>query len=195
MAFLLHGVRVPHRKNTAGMSPLYMDTPKVVCIPMNMHIGKPATPVVKAGDSVCVGTLIGEQSGYVAAAVYSSVSGTVKDVCEKIQPDGKKAMVVVIESDGLQTVDADIKVPTVTNREELLDAIAKSGIVGLGGAGFPTHVKFAAEPEKIEELIINGEDMAYAIKVLEKILGIKKVIIGIENNKKKCNSKNERTCC
>lgn len=202
MAFLLHGVRVPHKKGTAEMLPLVMSVPDIVSIPMNMHIGKPATPVVKAGDAVCVGTLIGEQGGYVSAPIYSSVSGTVKEVCEKVQSDGRKATVVVIESDGLQTVDADIKAPDVANREQLLDAIAKSGIVGLGGAGFPTHVKFAAEPEKIEVLIINGaecepyitsdtvtmiqrsDDMEYALKVLEEILGIKKIIIGIENNKK-----------
>lgn len=202
MAFLLHGVHVPHKKRTAAMSPLVMDVPGVVSIPMNMHIGKPATPVVKAGDAVCVGTLIGEQNGYVSSSVYSSVSGMVKEVCEKVQTDGRKAVVVAIESDGLQTVDPAIKPPVVKNREEFIDAIAKSGIVGLGGAGFPTHVKFAADPEKIEELIINGaecepyitsdtvtmtersDDMAYALKVLEEILGIKKVIIGIENNKK-----------
>ncbi|MBR2847299.1 MAG: electron transport complex subunit RsxC [Clostridia bacterium] len=202
MAFSLHGVKTPHKKGTAGMLPVVMTVPATVTIPMNMHIGKPATPVVKAGDAVCVGTLIGEQNGYVSSPVYSSVSGTVKEICEKVQFDGKKGTVIVIESDGLQTVENGIKAPVVTNREELLAAIAKSGIVGLGGAGFPTHVKFAAEPEKIEELIINGaecepyitsdtvtmteraDDMAYAIKVLKEILGIKKVIIGIENNKK-----------
>lgn len=202
MAFSLHGVKTPHKKGTAGMLPVVMTVPATVSIPMNMHIGKPATPVVKAGDAVCVGTLIGEQNGYVSSPVYSSVSGTVKEICEKVQSDGKKGTVIVIESDGLQAEDAAIKAPVVTNREELLAAIAKSGIVGLGGAGFPTHVKFAAEPEKIEELIINGaecepyitsdtvtmteriDDMEYAIKVLKEILGIKKVIIGIENNKK-----------
>ncbi len=202
MAFLLHGVHVPHKKGTAGMSPVVMGAPATVSIPMNMHIGKPATPVVKSGDEVCVGTLIGKQNGYVSSNIYSSVSGTVKEVCEKIQTEGKKISVIVIESDGFQTIDSNIKAPVVTNREELLDAMAKSGIVGLGGAGFPTHVKFAAEPEKIEELIINGAEcepyitsdtvtmtervdaMAYALNVLEKILGIKKVIIGIENNKK-----------
>ena len=158
MAFLLHGVHVPHKKGTAGMSPVNMSTPATVCIPMAMHIGKPATPVVKAGDEVCVGTLIGEQSGYVSSPVYSSVSGTVKEVSEKVMSDGKKVAVVVIESNGLQTEDPDMKAPVVTNREELLDAMAKSGVVGLGGAGFPTYVKFAAEPEKIEELIINGAE-------------------------------------
>ncbi len=207
MAFSLHGVHVPHKKGTAGMLPVVMSTPKVVSIPMNMHIGKPATPIVKVGDTVCVGSLIGEQSGFVSAAIYSSVSGTVKEVCERVQSDGRKAAVVVIESDGLQTADPEIKAPVVKTREDLIDAIAKSGIVGLGGAGFPTHVKFAADPEKIEELIINGaecepyitsdtltmtersDDMAYALKVLEEILSIKKVIIGIENNKKEAISK------
>ncbi len=202
MAFLLHGVKAPHKKNTDGMTPVLMPAPTLVTIPMTMHIGKPAKPVVNAGDAVFVGTLIGEQSGFVSSPIYSSVSGTVKEVGEKLLANGAKGTVVVIESDGKQTIDSDVKPPVVTNREELLDAIAKSGIVGLGGAGFPSHVKFAADPEKIEELIINGaecepyitsdsvtmteraDDMAYAIGKLKEILGIKKIIIGIENNKK-----------
>ncbi len=202
MAFLLKGVLVPHRKNTAGMSPVTMPVPDTVCIPMAMHIGKSADVVVKEGDSVKVGTLIGEQAGFVSSPIYSSVSGTVKSVTTIVLSDGRDGDAVVIETDGEQTIDENIKPPVVTNRDELLDAIAKSGVVGLGGAGFPAHVKFSADPEKIEVLIINGaecepyitsdsstmtervDDIAYALSVLEEILGIKKVVIGIENNKK-----------
>ncbi len=207
MAFLLKGVSVPHRKNTAGMSPVVMPVPETVCIPMTMHIGKSADVAVKEGDAVKVGTLIGNQSAYVSSPVYSSVSGTVKSITQIMLSDGRMGDAVVIESDGLQTEDENIIPPVVTNREELLDAISKSAVVGLGGAGFPSHVKFGADPDKIEVLIINGaecepyitsdsvtmtqrsDDMSYTLSVLEKILGIKKIVIGIESNKKSAISK------
>lgn len=204
MSLSLHGVHVPHRKNTVGISPVRMSVPDTVTVPMSMHIGAPAVPVVKAGDRVEVGSIIGEQNGVVSSPVYSSVSGTVKSVSDILLSSGQKGLAVVIEADGEQSVDPSVTAPAVTNREELIEAIRKSGIVGLGGAGFPTYVKFNAEPEKIEELIINGaecepyitsdsvtmleraDDMAYALKIIEKFLGIKKVIIGIESNKKSC---------
>ncbi|MBQ6714841.1 MAG: electron transport complex subunit RsxC [Clostridia bacterium] len=202
MAFSLHGVHLPHRKNTADMKPVVMTNVERVSIPMGMHIGAPALPVVKIGDHVDKGTLIGEQNGFISSPVYSSVSGTVKEISDKVGSDGKKIPVIVIESDGENTVDKGIAPPVINSRDDLIEAIKKSGIVGLGGAGFPTFVKLAAEPEKIEELIINGaecepyitsdsytmtdraDDMAFALEYLKKYLGIKKVIIGIENNKK-----------
>ncbi len=202
MAFSLHGVHVPHRKNTADMSAVRMAVPAKVTIPMSMHIGAPTTPVVKAGDHVDVGTLIGQQNGMISSPVYSSVSGTVKSVDEIVLSGGQKGTAVVIETDGQQSADPAVTAPVVTNRDELIGAIRDSGIVGLGGAGFPTYVKFNVEPERIEALIINGaecepyitsdsltmveraDDMTHALKVLEDILGIKRVIIGIENNKK-----------
>lgn len=202
MAFSLHGVHLPHRKNTAGSAAHVMDTPKTVTIPMEMHIGAPAIPAVKVGDHVDIGTLIGEQNGQISVPVYASISGTVKAISELLQSNGTKGTAIVIESDGENTVDPTIAPPAVSKREELVEAIRKSGIVGLGGAGFPTYVKFNMEPEKIDALIINGaecepyitsdsltmveraEDMAYALKALETHLGLKKVIIGIENNKK-----------
>ncbi len=203
MAFSLHGVHLPHRKNTANTPAVKMEGVSKVAIPMGMHIGAPAIPVVKAGDKVKKGTLIGEQNGYISSPVYASVSGTVKEVAEKIQADGKRVAAIVIEADGENAVDDAVTPPVVNSREDLIEAIKKSGIVGLGGAGFPTFVKLSAEPERIEELIVNGaecepyitsdsltmteraQDLAYALKALEKHLGIKKVIIGIENNKKK----------
>ena len=203
MAFSLHGIHLPHRKNTADTSALKMEKVSKVTIPMGMHIGAPANPVVKVGDVVKKGTLIGEQNGFVSSPVYSSISGTVKEISEKLQSDGKKVPCIVIESDGENIIDESIMPPVVNNREELIEAVKKSGIVGLGGAGFPTFVKLSAQPEKIEELIINGaecepyitsdsltmteraEDMAYALNAFKKHLGIKKIIIGIENNKKK----------
>ncbi|MBQ8203000.1 MAG: electron transport complex subunit RsxC [Clostridia bacterium] len=203
MAFSLHGIHIPHRKNTADTPAITMEKVAKVIIPMGMHIGAPAVPVVKVGDAVKKGTLIAEQNGFVSSPVYASISGTVKEISDKLQSDGRKVPAIVIEADGENLVEESVAPPTVNSREELIEAIKKSGIVGLGGAGFPTFVKLSAEPEKIEELIVNGaecepyitsdsltmteraEDMAYAISVLQKYLGIKKVIIGIESNKKR----------
>ncbi len=202
MAFSLHGVHLPHRKNTANMSAVRMPVPATVTIPMGMHIGAPSEPVVKVGDHVDVGTLIAEQKGVISSCVHASVSGTVKGIVDQLQSNGQVLPSIVIESDGAQTLDPAMAPPAVTDQESLVEAIRQSGIVGLGGAGFPTYVKFKVDPEKVEELIINGaecepyitsdsltmveraEDMAEALKALEQYLGIKKVIIGIENNKK-----------
>ena len=203
MLFSLKGVRVPHRKHTDGMTAVKMDAPKIVTLPMSMHIGKPAVPVVKVGDHVDVGPLIAEQDGFVSSPVYATVSGTVKKIEEMLLAGGNTAQAVVIESDGAMTASESVQAPKVESKEDLIEAIKKSGIVGLGGAGFPTYVKFNVEPSRIEELVINGaecepyitsdsitmveraEDIATAIAAMEKHLGVKKVILGIEKNKAK----------
>ncbi len=203
MLFSLKGVRVPHRKHTDGMTAVKMDAPKIVTLPMSMHIGKPAVPAVKVGDHVDVGTLIAEQDGFVSSPVYATVSGTVKKIEEMLLAGGNTAQAVVIESDGAMTASESVQAPKVESKEDLIEAIKKSGIVGLGGAGFPTYVKFNVEPSRIEELVINGaecepyitsdsitmveraEDIATAIAAMEKHLGVKKVILGIEKNKAK----------
>jgi electron transport complex protein RnfC len=203
MAFSLHGIHIPHRKNTQNKPVVYMDPPTLVTIPMSMHIGAPATPTVKVGDTVKVGTKIGEAAGNVSVPVYASVSGTVKKITELPLYNGGMTPAVVIESDGLMTPDETLTPPTVTCREELIEAIRQNGTVGLGGAGFPTHVKLSADPERIKYLIINGaecepyvtsdsvtmverrDDMAYALNAFKKYLGIRSVIIGVESNKKK----------
>ena len=202
MAFSLPGIHVPHRKNTIKQPTVKMDTPKSVTIPMAMHIGKPAIPCVKVGDLVKVGTKIGEADGKVSSCIYSGISGKVTKLSEYLLAGGNVTTAVVIESDGEMTVDESIKAPCVNSREEFIDAVRESGVVGLGGAGFPTHVKLDVDPSRIEYLIINGaecepyitsdtvtmltrsEDMAYAIRSVNKWLGVKNVIIGIENNKK-----------
>ena len=202
MFFSLHGVHLPHRKNTASMPPVRMTPPKTVTIPMSMHIGKPADPVCKVGDKVYVGTLIGAQSGFVSSPIYSSVSGTVKKLEEILLASGAKAQAVTIESDGEMTPDPEIKAPEVNSKAELVEAIRNAGTVGLGGAGFPTHVKFNIPDGKhVDELIVNGaecepyitsdtrtmvdktEDIAHAILTILKLVDIGRVIIGIESNK------------
>ena len=201
MAFSLHGVHVPHRKHTAHTPVLRMTPPARVVIPMVQHIGKPATPIVKVGDEVKVGQKLAEMQGYISSPIYASVSGKVAKILDYRQSDGSTVPAVVIESDGLMTADESIAPPTVTNREDLITAIKDSGIVGLGGAGFPTYVKFDVDPERIDYLVVNGaecepyvtsdtvtmttraEDMATALRALARHLGIRQVIIGIENNK------------
>ena len=199
---MLHGIHVPHRKNTAKQAPVRMQAPSTVTIPMSMHIGAPAKPVVKAGDFVKVGTLIAEAGGFVSAPVHSSVSGKVTKITDCLLSNGASVPAVVIESDGEMTPDESLTPPVVDSRESLLEAIKQSGAVGLGGAGFPTHVKFNVDPARIEYLVINGAecepyvtsdtrtmldrvaDMKRALLAMTEYFGIKDVVIGIENNKK-----------
>ena len=203
MRFSLHGTKVPHRKNTADLKPVKMTAPKTVTLPVKMHIGAPAKAVVKAGDKVFVGTLIAEATGAVSAPIHSSVSGEVKKIEPFTSSDGEICDAIIIESDGEMKLDGSIKAPIINSKESLISAIRQSGIVGLGGAGFPTHKKFDVDTDKIEELIINGaecepyitvdtrtmidrtEDIKVALSYIKKYLGIKKIIIGIEKNKPK----------
>ena len=200
MAFSLKGIHVPHRKNTADMSAIRMPAPKTVTLLTAMHIGKPAKPVVKAGDQVFVGTLVAEQDGFISSPVYSSVSGTVKSVADTTLSNGKTAPAITIESDGEMTPDESIAVPQVNSKEDFIEAVKKSGIVGLGGAGFPTYVKFATD-KKIDTLVINGaecepyitsdsvtmvdraDDILLAIETADKYFNFDKIVIGIEKNK------------
>lgn len=202
MAFSLKGVHVPHRKNTADMPALRMDPPKTVTIPMSMHIGAPAKPTVKVGDEVQVGTLIAEAGGAVSAPIHASVSGKVSKITDFLLADGRTVPAVILESDGNMTPDPSLAPPVVDSRESFLEAVKNAGIVGLGGAGFPTHFKLSAEPEKIEYLIVNGaecepyvtsdtrtmvdraSDMELALEAMKTYLGIKRIVIGVENNKK-----------
>lgn len=202
MAFHLPGTHVPHRKHTQKSPVVHIETPSTVTIPMSMHIGKPAIPTVKVGDFVKVGTKIGEADGKISSNVYSSVSGKVTKLTEHLLSSGSYCTAVVIESDGEMTADENLTPPTVTNQAELVEAIKSSGIVGLGGAGFPTQVKLDVDPEKVDYLIVNGaecepyvtsdtvtmttrsDDMKCALQALYRHMGIKSVILGIEGNNK-----------
>ena len=202
MAFSLKGVHVPHRKNTADKPALRIAPPKAVTIPMSMHIGAPAVPTVKVGDEVKVGTLIAEAGGALSAPIHASVSGRVARITDFLLADGRSVPAVILESDGTMTPDPSVSAPIVNSRESLIEAIKNAGIVGLGGAGFPTHFKLNVDPAKIEHLIINGAecepyvtsdtrtmldraaDMETALEAMKTYLGIKKIIIGVESNKK-----------
>lgn len=202
MSFL-HGVHVPHRKNTADKPASRLTDVKSVTIPMQMHIGAPAKPIVKVGDLVQVGTQIAETTHPVSAPIHASVSGKVTKITDILLSNGNKGAAVVIESGGEFTPCETLTPPTVNSREDLIAAIRDSGVVGLGGAGFPTHIKWNIDPERVEELVINGaecepyitsdtlsmteraDDMEVALTALIKYYSPKRVIIGIESNKKK----------
>lgn len=198
--------RIPHRKNTAALAAVKMPAPKEICLPMIQHIGAPATPVVKVGDTVKVGQLVADACGYVSSPIYSSVSGTVSKIDVCLKSDGKTAPAIYITSDGLMTPHEDISVPEITDIDSLSTAIRQSGLVGLGGAGFPTSVKFdALKKGGINTLIINAAECEPYItgdartmlddsaSVYEGVMLLKRVapeikeyVIGIEDNKPEC---------
>ena len=200
----LGGATLPHFKGTAEFDTVIMPPPKSVAIPLQQHIGVPCEPTVKAGDKVYVGTKIGDSEKLICAPVHSSVSGTVTKIADVIPANGKPVKMVFIESDGLMEPDPNIAPITVETEEDLVKAARECGLVGLGGAGFPTHVKLTKrQGVELDTLIINGaecepyitadyrecmentEDILYGIYLVKRILGLKKVIIGVEDNKPK----------
>ena len=202
--FKLSGVHVKHCKNTAKLKAERIPTPKSITVPMSMHIGAPAVPIVRVGDTVKVGQLIGEAGPGLSSPVYSGVSGTVKKIDGIISISGAQIPTVVIESDGEQTIAESVLPYEVNTREEFLEALSRSGIVGLGGAGFPTLVKLKADVSKIDTLLINGAEcepyitsdtrtmiddaaaVADGIKLVAGFLEINNIVIGIEKNKPEC---------
>ncbi len=179
-----------------------MPVPAEVCIPMSMHIGAPCKPLVAKGDTVKVGQLIGDTDAFVSAPIHSSVSGTVKSIETQRNAAGGYDQVIVIETDGKQEVCEDIEIPKADNLQEFVAAVRKSGLVGLGGASFPTHIKY--NPKNIDEvdtLIVNGaecepfitsdhrlmledtQDIIDGIKLVMKHLNLSKGYIGVEGNK------------
>ena len=196
------GAAVPHDKGTAGLATVQMPVPDRVVIPMSMHIGAPAEPTVQKGDTVQVGTIIGKAGGFVSANVYSSVSGTVEGIAPLRMVNGAMTTAVTIKTDGAQTVDPACVPPTVTDKASLMSAVQNCGLVGVGGAGFPTHVKLAANT--IDTLLINAAEcepylttdcremlecsdtIISGISAVMKYCEIPHCIIGIERNKPEC---------
>ncbi|MBQ7707327.1 MAG: electron transport complex subunit RsxC [Lachnospiraceae bacterium] len=175
--------------------------------PLSQHIGKPAKPVVKKGDEVKAGDLIAEADGFVSANIHASVSGKVKAIEPRLTSSGSKVDSIVIENDGLyetkEFIPNDKEISEYT-KEEIIGAIKAAGIVGMGGAGFPTHVKLSPkEPDKIDRIIVNAsecepyltsdyrrlmEEPDKVIDGLRLVLSMfpgSKGIIGIESNKPK----------
>ena len=196
------GAGVPHEKRTAGLETVAMPLPSKIVLSMNQHIGAPAAPVVAKGDQVYVGTVVGKAGGFVSSDIHSGVSGIVDSITTITGSNGAKQTAVVIIPDGAQTVDPAVAPPQVTDLKSFQDAVRASGLVGLGGAGFPAAVKLAPKNlDEIDTLIINGaecepyitsdnrcllEDTQFildGIQAVMKYLEIPRCIIGIEGNK------------
>ena len=153
------GVKVAHHKNTAETEVVRLPVPQKVTIPMQQHIGAPCEPLVKVGDKVAVGQLIGDTDKFVSAPIHASVSGVVTAVGDVKLPNGVMSKAVTIESDGEMRLWEGIEPPKVETREDFVKAVRASGLVGLGGAGFPTHIKLNFPPDKnIDTLVINAAE-------------------------------------
>jgi len=196
------GAEVPHNKRTSSLETVVMPLPSKIVLSMAQHIGAPATPVVAKGDQVYVGSVVGKAGGFVSMDIHSGVSGIVDGITTITASNGAVQTAVVIVPDGKQTVDPAIQPPVVTDLKSFQDAVRASGLVGLGGAGFPAAVKLAPKNmDEIDMLVINGaecepyitsdnrcmqEDTDYIIKGIQtimKYLDIPKCVIGIEANK------------
>ena len=196
------GAGVPHEKGTSNLETVAMPLPSKIVLSMGQHIGAPAAPAVAKGDQVYVGTVVGKAGGFVSADIHSGVSGTVTEITTITAPNGAAQQAVVITTDGQQTVDPSIDPPQVTDMKSFVEAVRASGLVGLGGAGFPTAVKLSPKNlDEIDMLVINGaecepyitsdnrcfiEDTHHVlngIKQVMKYLNIAKCVIGIEGNK------------
>lgn len=198
------GAKIPHYKNTQDVDTKVMPAPETVEISMSQHIGAPCKPLVKAGDFVKVGQKIAESDKFVSAPIHASVSGKVEKIGSILLSSGQRTQSIIIKSDGKMETDESIKPPKINNAKDFFDAVRESGLVGLGGAGFPSHVKLnVPEGKNAEILIINGaecepfitsdyremvespDDILEGVYEIKKILGIKKVLICIEGNKPK----------
>lgn len=206
--FSLGGIHPKENKLSAGVKIVPAPLPKEVIIPLGMHIGAPATACVAKGDEVKVGTLIAKSSGFVSANIYSSVAGKVTKIDSVFDASGYKKPAIIIsvaeEDVWEESIDRSPELvrECALDAKAIIDKINEAGIVGLGGATFPTHVKLSPPPgSKAEVLIINavecepyltsdhqlmlehGEEILVGCTILMKALSVDKCIIGVENNK------------
>ncbi len=198
----LKGVNLVHKKASRLTPTAEIDPPSTVTIPMRQHIGAECVPTVKPGDKVFVGQTIGDSPAFVSAPVHSSVSGEVTAIKEILTVQNEKVKCVQITSDGLMTPWPELSPPQINSLADFVSAVRCSGIVGLGGAGFPTHVKLAykdiAKVKKLyinlaecepyitadnREAIENADDIISGIELVMKWTGIPEASIVVENNK------------
>ncbi len=206
--FRIGGIHPKENKLSKAQRIKALPIPKEVIIPLGQHIGAMATPIVKKGDLVKVGTLIATSSGFVSANIHSSVSGKVFKLDETFDASGYKKPVVIVRTDELdeweETIDrsTDLVQECELSSQEILTKISEAGIVGLGGATFPSQVKLAPpKGQKAEVLIINAvecepyltsdhilmlehpDEILVGASIVMKAIGVERCIIGIENNK------------
>lgn len=201
------GVHPKENKFSAGKQIERIELPKQVNIPIAQHIGAPSEAVVTKGDTVKVGQLIAKSTGFVSANIHSSVSGKVLKIDKAFDASGYKQTCIVIDVEGDEWADGIDRSPELNSNihfsaEEIKAKVLVNGVVGLGGATFPTHVKLSVPPGKTcKHLIINAvecepyltadhqlmlekaEEIMVGCKLIQKVIGAEKVLIGIENNK------------
>lgn len=157
----ISSLHVPHNKHTAACVPQRIETPAEVILPMNMHSGHDAEPIVSVGDYVKVGQLIAREEGRFSSPVHATVSGTVVEIAPIPTASGKETVAIRIESDGKMEVSETVQPPVITDCDSFLQAVREGGIVGLGGAAFPTWAKFneATNPDyKVDTVLINAAE-------------------------------------
>ncbi len=201
------GVHPSENKLSAGLGIETLPPPKTVTIPLSQHLGMPAKPVVNKGDSVKAGQLIAKGDGFVSGNIHASVSGKVTKIDTELDISGYKRPCIIIEVIGDDWMESVEKTPELKKEfnytsEEIIAKVQEAGIVGLGGATFPSHVKLSIPRGKVAEyLLINGvecepyltsdqalmlekgEELMIGIQIMKKALNVKKAFIGIENNK------------
>jgi len=202
------GIHPPEDKYSADKAIEILPLPANVKVPISQHIGIPAVPVVERGEHVKTGQVIAKTGGFVSANIHASASGKIAKISEEMDTSGYRRMTIMIRVDkeeewveGIDTSNTLVKDITFT-REEILQKILEGGIVGMGGATFPSHIKLnIPRGKKADVLIINGvecepyltsdhrlmleksEELIIGIKILMKALGVERAIVGIENNK------------
>lgn len=198
----LPAIHVDHHKNTSESSTVKMPAPDKVYISMVQHIGPPCQPTVGVGDLVKSGQKIGDSEAYVSAPIHTGVSGKVLAIEKTVSSVGILDPTIIISVDKKQEISDDIRPPLINSKEDFLKAVRESGLVGLGGAAFPTHVKFNPKNlNEVDTLIINGAEcepyitsdyrammeetdmLIEGIRTTMKYLGIDRTIIAIESNK------------
>jgi Na+-translocating ferredoxin:NAD+ oxidoreductase subunit C len=202
------GVHPRDEKLTALLPIRDAGIPPIVAIPLSMHVGKPAKPLVKAGDPVKTGQLIGAADGFISANVHSSVTGTVAKVEEILDVNGRRNLAVQIkaqpEDDWAEGIDAssEIRREIAAGPDEIRERVRACGVVGMGGATFPTHVKLSVpEGKRVERVLINGaecepfltadhrlmlergEELMVGIRLILRALSVPRAELGIEDNK------------
>lgn len=208
--FKIGGIHPEENKITAEMPTQMAELPKQAIFPLSQHIGAPAKPVVQRGDKVKVGTLLAEAGGFVSAPIYSSVSGTVAKIDEEFDATDYRKPVIIVNVEGdewEESIDRGDKLETLADHpeltpEEIVSRVQAAGVTGMGGAGFPTHVKLCPPPTaKAECIIVNAvecepyitsdyrlmmehpDEIIIGLELLMKAAKVERGYIGIEENK------------
>ena len=204
--FRIGGVHPPENKLSAGQAIITADLPKQAVVMLSQHIGAPAQAVVAKGDKVKVGTLLAQAGGFVSANIHSPVSGTVSKIDTAIDAAGFQRPAIIIDVEGDEWEESIDRSETLVKEctldaKAIIDRIKECGIVGLGGATFPTHVKLSPPPGMTATILIinavecepyltsdhqlmmeKGEEILVGVEILRKAINVERAVIGIENN-------------